>query len=93
MVRAFLSARTSALYAYVTHTGTVIVSTPQDVALADVKKGIAAFQKLSIPVHSLSFANIYPVNAETLKDNRPRSEPVVFYLPHLQYATPPVWLI
>ena len=33
-----------------THTGTVIVSTPQDVALADVRKGITAFQKLSIPV-------------------------------------------
>jgi ATP-binding protein involved in chromosome partitioning len=31
----------------------VIVSTPQDVALADVRKGIAAFHKLSIPVRSL----------------------------------------
>jgi ATP-binding protein involved in chromosome partitioning len=44
----------------------VIVSTPQDVALADVRKGIAAFQKLSIPVYSLSFATFSPVNAETL---------------------------
>ena len=32
------------------HTGTVIVSTPQDVALADVRKGISAFQKLAVPV-------------------------------------------
>jgi len=39
--------------AYVAHTGTVIVSTPQDVALADVRKGIIAFQRLSIPVYSL----------------------------------------
>lgn len=31
----------------------MIVSTPQDVALADVRKGIAAFHKLSIPVRSL----------------------------------------
>ena len=30
----------------------MIVSTPQDVALADVRKGIAAFHKLSIPVCS-----------------------------------------
>ena len=33
-------------------TGAVIVSTPQDVALADVRKGIAAFHKLSVPVRS-----------------------------------------
>ena len=65
MVRAFLSARTSASYAYVTYTGTVIVSTPQDVALTDVRKGIAAFQKLSIPVYSLSFVTIFLINAET----------------------------
>jgi ATP-binding protein involved in chromosome partitioning len=37
----------------VSHTGTVIISTPQDVALADVRKGIIAFQRLSIPVYSL----------------------------------------
>jgi ATP-binding protein involved in chromosome partitioning len=40
-------------FIYVAHAGTVIVSTPQDVALADVRKGIAAFQKLSIPVRFL----------------------------------------
>jgi ATP-binding protein involved in chromosome partitioning len=28
----------------------VIVSTPQDVALADAKKGIAMFQKVNVPV-------------------------------------------
>jgi ATP-binding protein involved in chromosome partitioning len=30
--------------------GAVIVSTPQDVALADVRKGITTFQKLNVPV-------------------------------------------
>ena len=35
--------------------GAVIVSTPQDVALADVRKGIAAFHKLSIPVRPFVF--------------------------------------
>ena len=39
------------------YTGTVIVSTPQEVALADVRKGIIAFQRLSIPVYSLLHLN------------------------------------
>ncbi|KAK2462782.1 hypothetical protein APHAL10511_005173 [Amanita phalloides] len=33
--------------------GAVIVSTPQDVALADVRKGIAMFQKVSVPIIGL----------------------------------------
>ncbi|KAK0199865.1 P-loop containing nucleoside triphosphate hydrolase protein [Desarmillaria ectypa] len=33
--------------------GSVIVSTPQDVALTDVKKGIAMFRKVSVPVTGL----------------------------------------
>jgi ATP-binding protein involved in chromosome partitioning len=41
------------------HTGTVIVSTPQDVALADVRKGIAAFQKLSVPVCPLPYPHFF----------------------------------
>jgi len=39
--------------------GTVIVSTPQDVALADVRKGIAAFRKLSIPIIGLVLNQSY----------------------------------
>lgn len=31
-------------------TGAVIVTTPQDIALIDVKKGIAAFKKMNVPV-------------------------------------------
>ena len=31
-------------------TGAVIVSTPQDVALSDVRKGIAMLKKVSVPV-------------------------------------------
>lgn len=30
--------------------GAVIVSTPQDVSMSDVRKGIAMFRKVSIPV-------------------------------------------
>jgi len=32
--------------------GAIIVSTPQDVALADVQKGIAMFRKISVPVRT-----------------------------------------
>jgi len=39
--------------------GAVIVSTPQDVALADVRKGIAAFEKLSIPIIGLVLNQSY----------------------------------
>ncbi len=39
----------------------MIVSTPQDVALADVQKGIVAFHKLSIPVRLL-FLRFLPCN-------------------------------
>jgi len=39
--------------------GAVIVSTPQEVALADVRKGIAAFQKLSIPIIGLVLNQSY----------------------------------
>ena len=35
--------------------GAVIVSTPQDVALADVRKGIAMFRKVSVPVRWPSY--------------------------------------
>lgn len=31
-------------------TGAVIVSTPQDIALADARKGITMFQKVDVPV-------------------------------------------
>jgi ATP-binding protein involved in chromosome partitioning len=34
--------------------GAVIVSTPQDVALVDARKGVAMFNKVSIPVRPLS---------------------------------------
>jgi ATP-binding protein involved in chromosome partitioning len=33
--------------------GSVIVSTPQDVALADVVKGVKMFEKVSVPVISM----------------------------------------
>src|SRR6267154_788349 len=78
---------------HVALTGTVIVSTPQEVALADVRKGIIAFQRLSIPVRSLLYLNFF-VRTETIsKDTWPRPQPVILPLPHLQYTTPSFWFI
>lgn len=34
--------------------GAVIVSTPQDVALIDARKGVSMFSKVSIPVRSMT---------------------------------------
>ncbi|KAI5123929.1 hypothetical protein M0805_006346 [Coniferiporia weirii] len=39
--------------------GAVIVSTPQDVSLADVRKGIAMFRKVSIPITGLVLNTSY----------------------------------
>ncbi|CCM05131.1 uncharacterized protein FIBRA_07339 [Fibroporia radiculosa] len=39
--------------------GAVIVSTPQDVALTDVRKGVAMFQKISVPIAGLLLNQAY----------------------------------
>ncbi|TCD66877.1 hypothetical protein EIP91_000775 [Steccherinum ochraceum] len=39
--------------------GAVIVSTPQDVALADVRKGVAMFKKISVPITGLVLNTSY----------------------------------
>lgn len=39
--------------------GSVIVSTPQDVALIDARKGVAMFNKVNIPVSVLESGNAY----------------------------------
>jgi len=39
--------------------GTVIISTPQDVALADVRKSISMFRKVSVPITGLLLNNAY----------------------------------
>lgn len=38
--------------------GAVIVSTPQDVALSDVRKGVTMFRKISVPVRPSSFSDL-----------------------------------
>ncbi|OCH92403.1 P-loop containing nucleoside triphosphate hydrolase protein [Obba rivulosa] len=39
--------------------GAVIVSTPQDIALSDVRKGISMFQKLNVPIFGLLLNQAY----------------------------------
>jgi hypothetical protein len=43
--------------------GSVIVSTPQNVALIDTRKGVAMFRKLDIPVSRMKHG--FPTTAET----------------------------
>lgn len=40
-------------------TGAIIVSTPQDVALADVRRGISMFRKISVPVRRFQLSISY----------------------------------
>lgn len=41
--------------------GAVIVSTPQDVALSDVRKGITMFRKVNVPVRLPSLLPSLPL--------------------------------
>jgi ATP-binding protein involved in chromosome partitioning len=43
-------------------TGAVIVSTPQDVSLSDVRKGIAMLRKVSVPVRILLYVATFSLH-------------------------------
>jgi hypothetical protein len=64
--------------------GAVIVSTPQDVALIDARKGVNMFRKIHIPVsHArgvLSIASLPTLTAIHNADLRKHPEPVSLYL-------------
>lgn len=49
--------------------GAVIVSTPQDVALADVRKGVAMFKKISVPV---CFRLLFPLLSYSMACSKTR---------------------
>lgn len=46
-------------------TGAVIISTPQDVALADVRRGISMFRKISVPVCLFQLCSSYTDQGHT----------------------------
>ena len=50
-------------------TGAVLVSTPQDIALADARKGVAMFQKVKVPVLGL-VENMAYFSPPDLRDRR-----------------------
>ena len=52
----------------ISSTGAVIISTPQDVALSDVRKGIAMLRKVSVPVKLYRFSP----QARSLKSTKSR---------------------
>lgn len=71
--------------------GSVIVSTPQDVALSDVRKGIAMFRKIDVPVTHFPLPTLRfectPLMPRPTVDRRP-PQPIALYLLFLCHAAP-----
>lgn len=71
----------------------MIVSTPQDVALSDVRKGIAMLRKVSVPVFSalfqLDFIDLTIVLPSP--DHWNPAERIPLHLPIMYSTTPPLW--
>lgn len=65
--------------------GAVIVSTPQDVALIDARKGVGMFNKVSIPVCSSTGQGLQKKLNRHI-DNRLITQHVTFHL-HIMYNT------
>ena len=82
--------------------GAVIVSTPQDVALIDARKGVGMFQKVSIPVSrpsdvrgrfvrgTLQSTNLRSAEADG-KDHRPAAQHVALHLLLVLDAARALW--
>ena len=50
-------------------TGSLIVTTPQDVALADVRRGVAMFERLGVPILGIIEKHeLFPLSALRRKD-------------------------
>lgn len=62
------------------------MSTPQDVALADVRKGIAMFRKVGVPVRLLNGLRIMTYTNMFLLDHRSCIEPVTLLLFVMRHA-------
>jgi hypothetical protein len=72
-------------------TGSVIVSTPQDVALSDVRKGIAMLRKVSVPVGFLPSSIHYtPVLNSCALDYGICLESSFLPLPNLHHTQPTI---
>jgi ATP-binding protein involved in chromosome partitioning len=67
--------------------GAVIVSTPQDVALVDARKGVAMFKKVDIPVRSFIATMI-----QLIVDRRSTTQHVPFQVLLMFNTTRTVWI-
>ncbi|KAG6810608.1 hypothetical protein H0H92_011160 [Tricholoma furcatifolium] len=65
--------------------GAVIVSTPQNVSLSDVRKGIAMFRKISVPISGLVLNNAYYLCPTCSSTSSPLSS-TSSSLPHMHGA-------
>jgi hypothetical protein len=68
-------------------TGAVIVSTPQDVALIDVRKGVSMFRKVSVPVSVQTCGPTALLIRHFLQDHRRATEYVSFHMPIVHYRS------
>ena len=66
--------------------GAVIVSTPQDVALSDVRKGISMFRKVSVPVRCGPSRLHFIPNWYSL-DYWSATQPITLHMSIVHYAT------
>lgn len=78
---------------HVSDAGAVVLSTPQDVALSDVRKGVAMFQKISVPVGLMLFLykNVVPYSQLVMSDRGHFVKPITFHLSFLQHPALPIW--
>jgi ATP-binding protein involved in chromosome partitioning len=67
--------------------GAVIVSTPQDVALVDARKGVAMFKKVDIPVRSFIATMI-----QLIVDRRSTTQHVTFQVLLMFNTARTVWI-
>lgn len=67
--------------------GAVIVSTPQDVALVDARKGVGMFNKVSIPVRPLTLSHLMLGTHADLSDRGSAAQHVTLYLLVVHYSS------
>ena len=70
----------------------MIVSTPQDVALVDARKGVGMFNKVSIPVCPHPQTKIGMLRQADIADRRITTQHVTLYLLLLLCPSRTVWL-
>ena len=78
----------------ISFTGAVIVSTPQDVALSDVRKSIAMLRKVSVPVRlgDCFYSHRHVCSIPPNSDYRTCSQSVLLFVPDVHSANPTIFI-